>query len=324
MDVVTFIPYIAIGIIVGAQFLGAKVRAWTNTVLPFMEPVSYLFIALSIGLFMAKTIDMEILGPCELAFWVGYIYGYIVVGYVESEWISVHDMEERTQEIREVVYYRNIYDRLCIQPQNFKAICLHLIFKVDTPLDMNLSTINRRRHVKFIGRFIKLEADVVDMVDYERVPVEVSKIKIGTYKLSRNGTNRYGDDSIIGKPRYLLHFTVFHEKFSPAPYNTDAPFDFIKNTHIYKDTMRRLADTEMKMLSNDVERELMLVHGGASLLSDMSKLTLGDLMMSGIKDQIRDDLRAESVAEESERQARAENKEMAYENIHRSHMEEEG
>ncbi|MBQ7701290.1 MAG: hypothetical protein IJT54_02690 [Candidatus Methanomethylophilaceae archaeon] len=323
MDVVPFIPYIAIGVIVASQFIGAKVRAWTNTVLPFMEPVSYLFIALTLIVFMTNYISTEIFGPSALAFWIGYIYGYIIVGYVESEWISVHDMDERTQEIREVVYYRNAFDRLCVQPQNFWAICKHMIFRVDVPLDMNLSMINRRRHVKFIGRFIKLEADVVDMIDYEKVPETVNKVKIGTYKLSRKGVNRYGDDSLIGQPRYLFHFTVFHEKFAPAPYNTDAPFDFIKNTHIYKDTMRRLADTEMKMLSSDVERELMLVHGGAALLSDMSKLTLGDLMMSGIKDQIREDLDAERVAEESRRGARHEEREMAYENIHRSHMEDD-
>lgn len=319
MDVVPFIPYLAILILMAAHYVGAKVRGLTNTILPFMEPVSYLFIIVSVAIYMAESVDMAIFGPLVLSFWIGYIYGYIIVGCVESEWVSVHDMDERTQNIREIVYYQNKFDRLCMQPQKFKDICLHLIFHVDCPLDMNLAVINRRRHVKFEGRFFTLDADVVDMVDHERVPIKVGKVRIGTYKLSRNGVNRYGDDSIIGQPRYLFNFTVFHEKFAPAPYNTDAPYDFIRKTNIYKETMRKLADNEMKLLSKDVERELMLVHGGATMLSNMSKLTLSDTMMSGLKDQISDDLKAEQIAESSRRQANREMNDASYENIHRSH-----
>ena len=291
MDIFSFLPYICIFIVLASWFFGKKIRSITNTIIPFMEPVSYGLVILTC--ILMANVDFELILPIIVSFWVGYLVGYVFLGDVKSEWVGDHDIEGAAQNIREVVYYEE-NGRLFLQPQSFWDVCKHLFFGVKWPLTMPINAIYRRRHVAFHGRFFKLQADTVDMIDHERIPIYHDCFKIGTYKLDRNGNNRYGDDSIIGKPRYLFHFKAYHDIYRIAPYNTDAPYDFIRKTSIYKKAIKELADAKLENIDLEIEKVLRTTEGGAIMLSKLVKLTPEDLYMSPLVDEIENVIKKEN------------------------------
>lgn len=292
MDLIPWMPYITIGVVLFAWFFGAKVRNATNTVIPFSEPISYILMLLMIVIF--ATWDPTDYYPAIAAFWVGYLIGYLIIGQVTSEWVGIHDVQNCYQKIHEVVYYEKD-GQMYVQPQKFKDVCKHIFFGVNWPLQMPIQMVYRRRFVEFQGRFIKLKAPTIDMIDHERVPMTKDCIRIGTYKLDRNGNNKWGDDSIIGKPKYLLHFKCYRDIYKIAPYNTDAPYDFIRKTGIYVKAIKDLADAKLANIDLEIEKILRTTEGGAIMLSKLVKMTPEDLMMSPLVNEIEEIIREEDA-----------------------------
>ena len=298
--VIEYLPYITVAVFFLSTRLGSLVRGRTNVIIPFNEPVSYILLALTIIPYFY--LEEDIYYPLIVSFWIGYIDGYIMLGFVNSEWVGDHDISKATQKIREVVYYER-KGQMYVQPQRFIDVCKALFFGVRWPLTMPLETVYRRRHVTFEGRFIKLEAETVDMIDHERVPQIHPCIRIGTYKLNRKGINRYGDDSIIGQPKYLLHFKTYHDIYKIAPYNTDAPYDFIRKTNIYKRAVRDLADAKLENIDLEIEKTLRTTEGGAIMLSKLVKLTPEDMYMSPLVNEIENEIKEEDRLEGERREA---------------------
>ena len=302
MDVVPFITYIAIGLLVGAGFCAVKIRGITNSIIPFIEPLTYIILAgFLVALGFTPMAD-ELKYQLAFAFILGYLIGYLLIGHVTIIWVDSHDLEHGTQKIEPVVYYRHGDDpQLYVQPQKFKDVCKRVFFGVECPLEMQMNpgtSLQRKRDITFQGLFIKQNAQTVTMQKHEVKEFTVDKFRFGTYKISRRGVNRYGDDSIIGKPRYLLHFKAYAHIYLPAPYNTDAPYDFILKTELYKVAIERWQEGEVRSIRSDVEKQMTLIHGGAVVLSNLKELNISDPLLSAVRDKINTDLRIEDSARE--------------------------
>lgn len=314
-------PYFSIFVVLFAWFFGARVRAATNTVIPFQEPVSLILMGLMVALFYY--IDMEDYYPLVVAFWIGYLIGYIVLGQVTSEWIGVHDLEYGnggSQEIREVVFYEKD-GMMFVQPQSLKEVCKHIFFGVEWPLQMPINMVYRHRLVIFNGRFYKQKAATVDVIDHQRIPMTKDWLRIGTYKLDRHGNNRFGDPDLIGKPRYLFHFKCYQDIYKIAPYNTDVPYDFIRKTGIYVRAIKELTDAKLANIDLEIEKILRTTEGGAIMLSKLVKLTPEDLMMSPLVNEIDEVLKEEDRQQARNRELQRE--QAALDSMNRE-MQEEG
>jgi len=156
-----------------AYFVGRMVRHRTHMIYPFVEPLSWFLVILTVSPFVAALIakyDVTPLGiwPYALlgAFWVGYILGYSM-NKVDVVRIAVHKLADNVEDESYMVLYTNKDGQRCWQPQTFIGACRTVLFDVHNTIRMD-GPIQRKRTLIVHEPFLpKIEVDVIDMAHVE-------------------------------------------------------------------------------------------------------------------------------------------------------------
>ena len=252
-----------VGHIVGASF-----RNRTHAMVAFNEPLSYIVLLLTLGPYIG---DMIWPGTTPdvfyqlwmilmlLAFWSGYLVGYIM-NPQDVIYVGVHQIVEMRQDIEPIVRYYNKEGRLCWQPQGFKEICKTVFFGIDNPLQ--LSAVSRTRHVVLKSVFLKLEADTIDLAGMEINDYEVQKWK--------------------------FKFHVQGRKYIPSPNCTDSPYDFLVRSNEYESMFTQYAELQVSNAELHTALQTAQVKGGAMVLNALASKDPSSIFMDELGVQMEE------------------------------------
>lgn len=264
-DFTVFVPFIAIGLVIGGYYLGHIFRDTTHAMIPFNEPLSYILLAITLTpLFLTAYVpqwafvdpfDPEVLAVF-LGFWVGYCIGYMQ-SRVDLLYVGVHNIVELEQNIEPIVRYTNKQGQSCWQPQGFKEICKTVFFGVHNPLQLS-GNVYRTRHVSMRKIVLKLDADAVDLAGLE---INESEKVVFT---------------ILG---HEVKMKVEGRKYLPAPNCSDAPYDWYLNAMKYEDLFTEYAELQVQAAEAKAAIQGAQIKGGAAVLNALALRNPSNIFM---------------------------------------------
>jgi len=289
------LPVLAIAVTLFAFFLGGRVRALVNVIIPLKDPVTWMiFIAIAMLFILPCTgkypweADNVYLVASVMGFVPSYIYGYSRTG-IDKEYVAVHNIIDiRQGEVaRPLVIYYNRDGQQCFQPQGMCGILKRLIFGVHNPLELNRGMVKRHRTIDLMGDYLRIKVQAIDAVEVQSTPIVVNKVRIGTYKANRNGVVRSGHKA--GEPRYLFHFSAESRKYTISPTETNEPMDYYINGAIADHVMRNYEGILVKSMDNEIKLRTQGVEQGAKILSHQADLKPGSHLFRALLGDIRTD-----------------------------------
>ena len=267
--VTLMLPFATVALALASYFIGIRVRDAAHCMVPLNDPVSVTLLTVSciMPVLMWTLFDVPFssdvwiqYASLAVGFWGGYMIGYCSVG-ADVVYISVHDIVERTQDVYPIVRYRNREGRQCWQPQSFRKICRSMIFHIDNPLD--LSAVQRTRHVTCKQAYHMVnEADAID----------VAGMQVEEYD----------------RKLWRFNCRIESRHYTPVPYCTDAPYDWILNANKYEDLFTEYARLQTSAIDSAAELNVAMVKGGGLALSAMASKNPDELFMRELGIRLED------------------------------------
>ena len=276
MDLTGLWPFIIVLCIFGGLFVGSWVKRKSQMIIPFNDPVSLLLI---MGFFAVLVMPdiyprYAFLNPydsnqlaCIIGFMIAYFYGYWK-GELLYVFVSAHNIWKLKQEIFPIAYYYNSRGDLCWQPQKMVYVLKRMIFGVDCPLDYDVGSIARRRQVTFQGKYIRMDAHVVDTA------------------------NKTISEEYV-KGRFLRH-KVLRCHFDPSPLNTYDEYDFYINGTLADEYVRDYQRLKIDNMNATAGMKMAEMIGAVDIIGALNKMT-PDALIYG---EIMRDLKARNVSSE--------------------------
>ncbi|MDO5862535.1 MAG: hypothetical protein Q4Q58_07085 [Thermoplasmata archaeon] len=266
-------------------FVGFRFRGLTHSILPFMEPLTYILIALTLlpifiyGFWEDWSVSVGF-NPFDLDFvalYLGFWLGYLI-GYMQNEtdviYVGVHQIVDRTQDIEPIVRYYNSNGQMCWQPQGFLNICRTLFFGIHHPLQLS-GSINRTRRVSMRNQFFKITADTIDLAGMEEHETEVVKCHI--------------------------HFTVRARKYIPSPNCTDSPYDWIVRAQEYEDVFVEFQEMQVAAAESKAAMQSAMIKGGALIYNALATKTPSNMVMEDLGREFEEDVKAKAKSRSMKR-----------------------
>lgn len=242
------LPFATVAIALVSYFVGIRVRDAAHCMFPLNDPVSVMFIIVSVvpSVLLATVWPTPLDDPVWfrylavlVGFWGGYLIGYCSQG-ADVVYVSVHQIVERTQDIYPIVRYRNREGRMCWQPQSFRKICRAMLLHIDNPLE--LSAVQRTRSVT-----CKQAYHMVNTAE----AIDVAGVEINEYE----------------ETRWRFRFKIEARRYLAVPYCTDAPYDWILNANKYEDLFMEYAKLQVSYVEAESELNVAMVKGGGIMYS---------------------------------------------------------
>lgn len=260
MEIEFALPFLLTFFTLAAYGLGHYIRDYAHVIIPFKDPASLLIMfALFIPVIMGMWYpEYQIMASnvWYLASVVGIIAGYSI-GYlgnhINMEYVGVHYILEKRQDIYPIVYYYDKEGNMFLQPQGFKDIIKSMIFRVRYPLYLPLNMVVRKRSVSFRKIFVRASGEVIDLAGHT---VETSTVKKGPFK-----------------------FKVESHHYTPTPNCTDSPYDWIVRAAEYEDVFTEFTEQQVALMESKAELQVATVKGGATVLTALSGKSPSELFI---------------------------------------------
>ena len=293
MDLTGLWPFLIVAFSILGLFVGGWAKKKSQMIVPFNDPLSMALFILIMFIFAAPSVCPEYAyidpydlnqAACIIGFSVTYIYGY-AKGELLYVYVSAHDVWRLKQDIRPIAYYWNSQNQLCWQPQSFVWVMKRILFNIDCPMDFDVGSITRRREVIFKGKYVKLNAYVVDTAKMTITPKYVKK--------------------------WILRHKVLECHFDPSPLNTYDEYDFYLNGSIADEYVRNYQTLKLNNLNGLAGMRKAEIIGSVDLVSALASMTPDAELM----EMINKDIKARNVTDddiEEAREATGEDKESLF------------
>jgi len=261
MEIEFILPFVLTFITLGAYGLGHRIRDYAHVIIPFKDPASLLimfllFVPMLIDFWFPEYSMFDSLNVWYLATIVGIITGYALgyaTNHINMEYVGVHNILEKRQDIYPIVYYYDKEGRMFVQPQSFWAIIKTMIFRVKYPLYLPINQINRKRIVTFHKILVHCDGEVIDLAGHS---VTITTVKKGPFK-----------------------FKVENHKYTPSPNCTDSPYDWIVRAIEYENIFTDYAELQVQTMESKAELQMASVKGGSMVLTALSSKTPSEIFM---------------------------------------------
>ncbi len=254
MDLTGLYPFLAVLCSIFGLFVGAWAKRRTQVVIPFNEPVSWLLVMLIFLILLMPDInpDWAFIDPydigqdaCIIGFYIMYMYGYWKEEIL-AEFVSAHDVWRLRQDIMPITYSYDDDGSMYWQPQKMRYVLKRLLFDVKCPLYTDLGNISRRREVTFQGKYIKLNARVVDTA---KMDISEEWVQKGPFK-----------------------FKVLGLRFDPSPLNTYDAYDFYCQGKIADDYLKNYEKVKMDNLMAAADIRTAKMNGSYDLVAAITDM----------------------------------------------------